>query len=185
MSFIIETERLGMREFSPEDAEDFFALCTNPQVMEYIVGEEIPANVETSREKIANYPDYERHGFGRWACIHKATGRLIGFTGLKRLEDLGDEVDLGYRFFPDFWGQGLATESGLRCIRYGFEVLGLDRIIGLALPDNVASIRVLQKCGMIFERFVSDAHAGRVALYSISPTTLGDREQLQDSAPRR
>ena len=101
MSFIIETERLGMREFWPEDAEDLFALSTNPRVMQYVVGKEVPANVETMREKIANYPDYKRHGFGRWACIHKATGRLIGFTGLKRLEDFGDEVDLGYRRRPE------------------------------------------------------------------------------------
>ncbi len=183
MSFIIETERLGMREFCPADAEDLFALCTNPQVIQYVVGEEVPADAETTREKIANYPDYKRHGFGRWACIHKATGRLIGFTGLKRLEDFGSEVDLGYRFFPEFWGQGFATESGLPCIRYGFEVLGLDRIIGLVLPDNVASIRVLQKCGMTFERFVVDPHAGRVALHAVSPTTLDDRQQIQDSAP--
>ncbi len=166
-----------MREFISEDAGDFFALCTNPKVMKYIVGEEVPADVEAMREKIASYPDYKRHGFGRWACIHKATGRLIGFTGLKRLEDFGDEVDLGYRFLPEFWGQGLATESGLPCIRYGFEVLELDRIIGLALPENTGSIRVLQKCGMTFERFAVDPHAGRVALYSISPTMLNDREQ--------
>ncbi len=78
MSFIIETERLAMREFGPEDAEDFFALCTNPQVMRYVVGEEVPADVEATRERITNYPDYKRHGFGRWACIHKATGRMIG-----------------------------------------------------------------------------------------------------------
>jgi len=174
MSFIIETERLGMREFIPEDAEEFFALCTNPQVMKYIGGEDVPANVEAMREKIVAYPDYKRHGFGRWACIHKATGRMIGFTGLKRLDDFGGEVDLGYRFLPEFWGQGLATESGLPCIRYGFDDLGLDRIIGLALPENIASIRVLQKCGMTFERFVVDPHAGRVVLYSISPTMLND-----------
>ncbi len=183
MSFIIETERLGMREFGPADAEDLFALCTNPQVMQYVVGEEAPADVEAMRERITSYPDYKRHGFGRWACIHKATGRLIGFTGLKRLEEFGGEVDLGYRFLPEFWGQGLATESGLPCIRYGFEVLGLVRIIGLALPDNVASIRVLKKCGMTFERFVVDPHAGRVARYCIPPTTLNDREDNRNDTP--
>ncbi|MCZ6652050.1 MAG: GNAT family N-acetyltransferase [Planctomycetota bacterium] len=176
MSFIIETERLGMREFGPEDADDFFALCTNPQVMKYIGGEDVPANVEAMRDKIVAHPDYKRHGFGRWACIHKATGRLIGFTGLKRLEDFGGDVDLGYRFLPEFWRQGLATESGLPCIRYGFEVLGLDRIIGLAIPENVASVRVLEKCGMTFERFVDDPQAGQVALYSILLATPNDNE---------
>ena len=62
-------------------------------------------------------------------------------------------------------------------------MLGLDRIIGLALPQNIASIRVLQKCGMTFERFAVDPHAGRVVLYSISPTALKGREQNWDSVP--
>ena len=166
MTFIIETARLGMREYHPDDAEDFFALCTNPQVMRY-TGESAPGSIEEARQALAGYPDYTKHGFGRWACIHKASGRFIGFTGLKRLEELDGEVDLGYRFFPEFWGQGLATESGLPCIRYGFDVLGLHRIIGLALPENSASVRVLEKCGMRFERLVSCGQQEKVALYAI------------------
>ena len=166
MTFIIETARLGMREYHPDDAEDFFALCTNPQVMRY-TGESAPGSIEEARQALAGYPDYTKHGFGRWACIHKASGRFIGFTGLKRLEELDGEVDLGYRFFPEFWGQGIATESGLPCIRYDFDVLGLDRIIGLALPENVASVRVLEKCGMTLERYVDYGHQGTPALYAI------------------
>ena len=178
MSFIIETERLGMREFEPGDAEEFFALCTNPEVMRYIPGEDVPPTVEAMRQKILNYPDYKKHGFGRWSCIPKKTGRFIGFTGLKRLEDFGDEVDLGYRFFPEFWGQGIATEAGLPCIEYGFEVLELDRIIGFAIPENVASIRVLEKCGMTVERFTAYDKIDRLALYSIASAAF-DGQRIQ------
>ncbi|MHC4994631.1 MAG: GNAT family N-acetyltransferase [Planctomycetota bacterium] len=70
--------------------------------------------------------------------------------------DFLDSVDLGYRFFSEYWGRGLATEAGLASVRFGFEVLSLERIIGLVMPDNTASIRVLEKVGMRFECEVED-----------------------------
>ena len=96
---------------------------------------------------IRNYPDFDDPGFGRWACILKATDEVVGSCGLKFLPEL-DEVDVGYRFLPQFWGRGLATEACRASIGFGFEVLGLASIIGLAQPDNPASIRVLEKSGM-------------------------------------
>jgi RimJ/RimL family protein N-acetyltransferase len=90
---------------------------------------------------------------------------VIGFCGLKYLEDL-NAVDVGYRFLPEYWGRGLATEACLASVTFGFEVLKLDRIIGLVLPDNVASIRVLEKVGMRSAGEVTyDGH--RVLRYSI------------------
>ena len=78
----------------------------------------------------------------------KESGLVIGFAGLKFLDDLQD-VDIGYRFFPAYWGKGLATEACRPIVGYGFEVLQLRRIIGLVDPANVASVRVLKKLGMI------------------------------------
>ena len=73
---------------------------------------------------------------------------MIGFAGLKYLRGL-DEVDLGYRFLPQYWGEGLATEASVACLAYGFGELGLKCIIGLTLPENRASMRVLEKVGMV------------------------------------
>ena len=87
MSFIVETDRLGMRPYDPDDAEEFFALFSDPKVMRYIVGEATPGSVDEMRRMLADYPDYDKHGFGRWSCIHKESGRFIGFSGLKYLED--------------------------------------------------------------------------------------------------
>ena len=69
------------------------------------------------------------------------------FLWLKYLPEL-DAVDIGFRFFPEYWGQGLATEAGSACMTFGFETLHLDRIIGLVLPENKASVRVLEKIGL-------------------------------------
>lgn len=143
---ILETQRLLIREFVVDDAEAFYAFNSDPEVMRY-TGEPPSASVDEVRELIRTYPDYRAHGYGRWAVVHKPDDRVIGFNGLKYLDDLC-ETDLGYRLHIDYWGRGIATESSLAIVRYGFEVLELDRIIGLTLPENKASIRVLEKVGM-------------------------------------
>jgi RimJ/RimL family protein N-acetyltransferase len=97
--------------------------------------------------------DYHKYGFGRWACVHKASGAVIGFAGLKYLDDLR-EVDIGYRLLPAYWGLGLATEAGRVVLNYGFTRLGLSRIIGLVDLDNRASVRVLEKLGLAFAEMV-------------------------------
>lgn len=141
-----DTDRLQHRAFTVDDAEAFFSLNGNPEVMRF-TGEPPMLSIDAAREAIVNYPDFDTVGFGRWACVLKATHTVIGFCGLKRLPDL-DEVDLGYRLLPEYWGRGLATEASAACLEFGFSTLGLDRIIGLVLPENLASIRVLEKVGM-------------------------------------
>ena len=159
-----ETERLRLRAFTVDDAEDFFALNGNPEVMR-LTGEEPLDSVESARAAIAAYPDFATVGYGRWACVLKETGRIVGFCGLKYLEEL-DAVDLGYRFLPELWGLGLATEASRSSLRFGFEVLGLDSVVGLVLPANHASIRVLEKVGMRPDGEITyDGH--RVLRYSI------------------
>ena len=146
MKKILRTDRLLLREFSEGDAAVFHALNSDPEVMRY-TGEAPSRNMEEARRRLREYPDHREHGYGRWALVLAEGGQVIGFNGLKYLPELG-ETDIGYRLFPEYWGRGLATESSLAVVRFGFEVLGLARIIGLVLPENLASIRVLKKIGM-------------------------------------
>ncbi|MEM1026157.1 MAG: GNAT family N-acetyltransferase [Myxococcota bacterium] len=145
-----ETRRLVLRAFEPQDAPDFYALNSHPDVLRF-TGEPPLTDVKAARDAIIGYPDWVRHGFGRWACVLKETGRAIGFCGFKRLDDL-HEVDLGYRFLPEHWGRGLATEAAEASMNYGREVLALSRVVGLVVKGNRASIRVLEKVGMRYER---------------------------------
>ena len=155
MKVILETDRLLLREYVEEDAEAFFELNSDPQVLRFVPDKALP-NVEQARQILIDHPiaDYQKHGFGRGACILKSTGENIGFAGLKYLEELG-EVDVAYRLMPAYWGQGLATEAALASVRYGFADLGLKRIIGLVMPENIASIRVLEKTGLRFVETVT------------------------------
>src|SRR5580765_3637236 len=97
---ILETERLLLREFDEGDVAAFYRLGSDPDVIRYTLD---PGgglkDLDHALEVLRTRPmaDYQKYGFGRWACVHKAHGEVIGFAGLKFLDDLG-EVDLGYRF---------------------------------------------------------------------------------------
>ena len=155
---ILETERLLLREFDQGDAAAVYVLGSDPAVTRYThdPGGAL-TSVEQAREVLRSHPiaDYRKHGFGRWACVHKASGEVIGFAGLKYLDDLS-EVDIGYRLLPAYWGVGLATEVCRAVLDYGFAHLRLERIIGLVDPENVASVRVLEKLGLTFDEVMED-----------------------------
>lgn len=141
-----ETPRLQHRAFTVSDSSAFYELNGNPEVMRF-TGEPLLSSLDAARQAIANYQDFDEVGYGRWACVLKETQTIVGFCGLKYLPEL-DAVDVGYRFLPQHWGRGLASEACMASLDFGFKKLCLDQIIGLVLPDNAASIRVLEKSGM-------------------------------------
>lgn len=148
----MQTENLYLRRFTLDDADAFWPLVSMPEIIRY-TGEQAQTSIDDVRNILSTRPirDYATHGFGRMACIEKSSGRLVGFSGLKFLDEL-NEVDIGYRFLPDCWGKGYATESARVLMQHGANEHGIKRIVGLVHPDNVASARVLEKLGLVFER---------------------------------
>lgn len=144
----LETDRLILRESVVADAPDLFEMNSDPEVLKY-TGDVGFTSVEETEELIRNYKDYAKYGYGRWTTIVKATNEVIGFCGLKYLEDI-HETDLGYRWKRKHWGKGYATEASLACLQYGFEELSLQQIVAQVLEGNGASIRVLEKLGMTY-----------------------------------
>lgn len=150
MKFIIETERLFLREFILDDAKNFYQLNLNPNVIRY-TGNTAFKSINEAKSFLENYNDYKTNGYGRWAVINKSNNEFIGWCGLK-YDKLENETDIGFRFFEEEWNKGYATESATACLQYGFEVLKLNRIIGRAMEENKASIKVLEKIGLQFEK---------------------------------
>lgn len=146
--FIIETERLILREFAEEDAASFFALNNDPVVMQY-TGDNPFLSVEETAAFIRNYNTHNRQdGFGRLSILLKETHTCIGWCGLKRHED--GMVDLGYRLHQKYWNKGYATEASVACLEHGFTHLSCSEILGRTAKSNAASIAVLKKIGMEF-----------------------------------
>lgn len=161
MKPIIETPRLLLRELNPNDASSFYELNSNQNVIRY-TGDKPFDNTEVALLFLKNYKDYEINGYGRWAVIEKSSNVFLGWCGLKFNSET-KETDIGFRFFEHYWNKGYATESAKACLDYGFEKLHLKTIIGRAMAENVASIRVLEKLGLEFEKeFDFDEHKGLV-----------------------
>lgn len=151
INITFSTAQLLLRAFTVDDAEAYWPLVRDPQILRY-TGEQPCTSVEQVRQLLQERPlrDYALHGYGRMACIEKSSGRLVGFSGLKFLEDL-QEVDIGYRFLPECWGKGYATESARALLAEGVATHRLTRIIGLVMPENTASANVLKKLGLQLE----------------------------------
>jgi len=150
MKPIIETERLILREFEPNDFKGVFEFGSNKEIQKY-TGDPLLKSIEEAKKIISDVwlVDYKKYGFGRWATIYKPDNKLIGFSGLKFLPEF-NQVDIGFRYLPKYWNLGIATEASKEIIKYGFETLNLDEIIGIAYPENIASCKVLEKVGLSF-----------------------------------
>ena len=147
MNIVIRTDRLLLRTFTEDDSFLIYELNLDPEVIRYTLD---PVNDLAHAKKILDeviLTQYKLYGYGRWAVHLKSTLEFIGWCGLK-FRSGRNEVDLGYRFQKKFWGNGYATESADACLKYGFEKLSLGEIIGRSLPENIGSIRVLEKCGI-------------------------------------
>lgn len=146
---LLETERLRLRDWTVEDAEQAFTIYGDPEVARFLgtTGQPMPS-VDKLRENLGKRIEKTQgQDMGFWALELKDTGELIGGALLQLLPDESD-VEVGYHLGKRHWGQGYATEIASRLVRYGFEEVGLKRIVGVTYPQNKASMRVLEKSGL-------------------------------------
>lgn len=149
---VIVTDRLVFRELCMNDLNQFYMLENNPQVRKYIPNlrkTTINECKETLKKHIYKYS--YGNGLNTWALESRETDSFIGITGYRYLDEINN-VEIGIRLLPDSWGNGYATETGKALIRYGFSVLGLDKIIAMALPENEKSVKSLENIGLDFEK---------------------------------
>lgn len=154
-TLVVETERLSIRLPEERDADAYHAMHVDPDVIRWLGGVR-PNSVEDELERIAQRRTMQEElGFTMWTVEEKATGEVVGLAGLFPVENAGPDIEVAYHFRKDRWGRGYATEAARACISYGFDLGGLERIVGLVAPQNHASARVLEKCGM---RVVGPVH---------------------------
>lgn len=149
---ILETERLLLRPFKLGDEPQVLVFSSNSEINRY-TGDPIITTLEGVTNLITNVwlSDYKKYGFGRFAVVFKETNTIIGFCGVKYLQEL-DEIDLGYRFTPEYWGMGIATEASKAILKYAFNALALTRLVASVFPENNASSNVLKKLGFQYEK---------------------------------
>ena len=164
----LETPRLRLRRFVPSDLEDLYRLDSDPVVMRYVIPPRTWTETEVYLQTILENYD-NGSGLIRWNVEERETGAFVGVIGLFRLPDDSD-WEIGYRFFPEFWGKGYATEALRVVIDYAFGHLNLPRLVAVANPENRASSRVMEKVGMRFER-MAFYYGADVVFYSLYPAS--------------
>jgi ribosomal-protein-alanine N-acetyltransferase len=170
--FKLTTERLFLRHFHILDSEPMYQVFGDPEVMRFGDGVQTGEWVATwLRTCLQRY--YQTWGFGPYAVVEKHRQEVIGYCGLFFFPDLGgqSEVEIGYRLARSAWGQGYATEAAMAVRDLAFSTLGIERLISLIDPANVASIRVAEKVGMRYEREVMlEGYAHPDHVYAITRT---------------
>jgi len=154
---VFETKRLRAERVRASHRDDLGRMDTDPGMMARLGGVR-PASI-TDDYLDSSLRHWDEYGYGVWILRDRQDGRLAGRALLRHVLLEGtDEVEVGYGFFPEFWGRGLATEIAARLVGMAFDDLGLSSVIALTLPDHAKSQRVMTKVGLSYERHV--VHAG-------------------------
>jgi RimJ/RimL family protein N-acetyltransferase len=160
----IQTERLVMRGFGDADLDEWAAICADAEVTRWL-GDEDGLSREDAWRRMAYFVGHwELRGFGQWALVERATGRLVGRAGLLQPE-AWPGLEVGWLVGREHWGRGFAPEAGRASMEWAREELGADHIISLIEDSNVRSARVAEKLGMAVEgrtRIVNDLYEVRI-----------------------
>jgi ribosomal-protein-alanine N-acetyltransferase len=146
------TAHLILRPFDLDDVDRLHHVMNDREVMRYFPNPDPPARDQIERLIRFQLKHWEQYGYGWWAVCRAdlaAETALIGWAGLQYLPDT-DEVEVGYLLGNGHWGRGLATEAARASVRFGFAQLGIETIVGVVHPENIASQRVLEKAGLSY-----------------------------------
>ncbi len=169
MNYIVETERLKLREFTLEDTAFIVELVNSPGWITYI-GDRNIKTVEQAKAYLENGPikSYKENGFGLWLVETKDNKKPIGMCGLLRRDYL-DHPDIGFAFLPEYIGKGFALEAAAVTLSLAKDQLKISSICAITMPTNNASIKLLEKIGMKFMKSIyPTASDEELLLYQVS-----------------
>lgn len=145
----ILTPKLALRPLQASDAETLHRIYQADGVLRYFPNPTPPPLEKIQRFLANQQTHWEQYGYGNWGIIPKGASEIVGWAGLQFLPEL-NETEVGFLLDRPYWGKGFATEAALASLHFGFECLGLAQVIALVYADNLASRRVLEKCGLTY-----------------------------------
>lgn len=145
----LQTERLLLRGWRASDRAPFAAMNADAEVMRHFPTALSPVESDELADQIAT--PIEQQGWGLWALEERASGRFLGYTGLKRPEfdaHFMPAVEIGWRLAREAWGQGFATEAARAAAAFAFDALALEELVSFTVPANKRSRSVMERIGM-------------------------------------
>jgi RimJ/RimL family protein N-acetyltransferase len=165
-----DTERLRLHPWTTAFTPALARVNADPEAMRFLTGGLPMSYAETEVQSAYLAAHWNEFGFGLWAVEVRASGEVIGFTGLAHprwFPELADQVEVGWRLLPSAWGHGYATEAGAEALRTAFEDLGLERVISVIDRANARSVAVARRLGLELERIAAHPERpGDVAIYA-------------------
>jgi len=148
MTVLLQTERLSLRRFTLDDVDNVLLISGDAEVMRYI-GDGATDDREVAKNRLARFMShYEKYpGLGYWVAEKISTREFIGWFALKYIPKTV-EVEVGYLLLKSAWGHGFATEGAAALLAYGFDEIGLNRIVAVTHVENIASQNVIKKIGL-------------------------------------
>jgi len=167
---VVTTPRLLLRTFRRDDLPLYAALNADPKVYEHLGGQPLTRQFS---DEIAEWAQecHETEGIGLLAVERREDGAFLGMCGLHHQESYPDEFEVGWRLASQHWGRGYATESARGWLEYGFSQLNVPRIISITEPENVRSVAVMQRIGMVFDHeadVTGDGETFHAVVYAIT-----------------
>lgn len=155
------TDRLRAERLTADHLEEVRRMHRDPAVMAHLGG--LRDDEQTAAYLARNLQHWADHGFGLWILRERGGRDPVGRAVLRHILVEGvDEVEVGYGFYPAYWGRGLATEVAAACLALGRRHLHLESIVAITSPGNLASQHVLRKAGLVHDRDVM--HEGEPAM---------------------
>lgn len=141
-----------MRPIQLDDLNALAAIWADSEVTRFLPSRGVPISRDNTANSLRSFVQHwQQRDFGIWAVIENSSANAIGYCGLRYLNEL-DEVEVLYGLAKAYWGQGITTQAAKAAISYGFNVVKLDKIIAMVLPDNIASTRVIEKAGLQYQK---------------------------------
>jgi RimJ/RimL family protein N-acetyltransferase len=180
---VATTSRLRLRTFLPADLPLYHSLNADPKVYQHLGGQPLS---RAHSDEIAEWAQhcYAQERLGLLAVERRADGQFLGMCGLHHQESFPDDVEVAWRFASEHWGHGYATEAATGWLDYGFDTLGLARVISMTDLDNTRSLAVMRRLGMHFwhnTEITDDGQLFQAVVYQITAERWrGHRRQEQN-----
>ncbi len=181
---VLETQRLGLRPFTPDDEPALFALACDPEVARFVRFEVHRTPAETRAFLDVVQQHYDHGNPFAWAIVLRDCDRLIGSCGFVNVAPERKSAEIGYWLGRLYWGRGYAVEAARSLLKYGFEVMGLEQIEAKCFLENAAGLRVIEKLGMEFagtdrSEMIKEQYP-ELRLYSISRAAWLGKHDLEN-----
>ena len=176
---VLETERLVLRKFNNNDADDLYEYCKDPEVTKYLIFETYE-NIETAQDRIDFLQaKYAQEKMLCWAIVEKYSKKVIGSIDLCNICDKDKKAEAGYVLNREYWNRGYMTECLKRVLDYAFNELGLVRVYAKCIISNIASETVMKKTGMSFEGVEKKSVYIKGKYYDVKQYAITDEEYIQ------